>query len=116
MGHRAESIVMQLAHLIDGRFSYYMVSVLSTQHSYLKSGSDIVIGENSQDTTFVRNPSIKAANEHYYLDLLDISVNGQHLNIPHESTFSCVSMGPVVARLIRELHLLFSSRRPIMPQ
>lgn len=84
MGQGGDSFATQLAHLTGNRFSYCMVNVHNLHSSYLKFGSDVVIARNAQSTPFVKKPAIRFTNDHYYLELLDIGINGQRMHIPGE--------------------------------
>ncbi|TXG67013.1 hypothetical protein EZV62_008288 [Acer yangbiense] len=67
------------------KFSYCLVDPNTVTHSYLKFGDDAYNGRPVQEfnkTPFVSNPF----KNNYYLNLQDISFNGNRLNLP-EDTF-----------------------------
>lgn len=78
-----ESFISQLAAITDdNRFSHCMVE-FPWEKSYLRFGSDIVMRPNAQSTPFVEDERI--TDELYYVKLIDISINGNPLNLPGDT-------------------------------
>ena len=76
---------------------------MSSETSYLRFGSDIVMKGGAQTTPLVDNRNL------FYVNLIDIGVNGQHLKLPPETfalksdgTGGCfVDTGAMLTHLIR---------------
>ena len=80
---------------------------MSSETSYLRFGSDIVMKGGAQTTPLVDNNNL------FYVNLIDIGVNGQHLKLPPE-TFALKSDGTGAALSTREPCSPISSGRHIM--
>ncbi|KAK3199007.1 hypothetical protein Dsin_022422 [Dipteronia sinensis] len=79
------SLMGQLGkYYFSNKFSYCLVHPNAVTNSYLKFGDGVYNGRPVQEfkkTPFLANPF----NNHYYLDLQDISINGKRLNLPKDT-------------------------------
>ncbi|OAY74624.1 Aspartic proteinase nepenthesin-2 [Ananas comosus] len=81
MGTDARSFLMQLGDRAKGRFSYCLVPLEHTGHSYLRFGTDIEHIRHAQTTPLLSHHN----SDHYFLDLEDLSVNGRLLHLPSDT-------------------------------
>nr|CAD1843579.1 unnamed protein product [Ananas comosus var. bracteatus] len=81
MGTDARSFLMQLGDRAKGRFSYCLLPLEHTGHSYLRFGTDIEHIRHAQTTPLLSHHN----SDHYFLDLEDLSVNGRLLHLPSDT-------------------------------